>query len=167
VIRLLTPSIYIRSVTDLDPSDLFADGIRAMLLDLDNTLVAWGATEPEPRMLAWVARLKEVGLRACIVSNGFSRRTIRLSTVFGLPAVGPAAKPSLWGLRRAMALLQTPASQTALVGDQLFTDVLAGNLLHLRTILVEPLSSREFITTRIMRLAERLVRRRLLQTHIT
>jgi predicted HAD superfamily phosphohydrolase YqeG len=83
--------------------------------------------------------------------------------VLGVPVVGWALKPVPLGLWRAMAIMGTRRVTTALVGDQLFTDILGGNLLGIYTILVEPLSTDEFPTTRLVRRIERLIRARIVQ----
>jgi len=104
-----------------------------------------------------------MGVRMCIVSNNFSSRTQAIGRALNVPVVAAAVKPIPWGFRRAMALMGTQAQSTALIGDQVFTDILGGNLLGVRTILVEPLSTQEFPTTRLIRRLERLVRARVVQ----
>lgn len=159
--RWLTPSRQVAAVTDLDPQALRAAGVRGVILDLDNTLIAWGAGAPSAEVLAWVSGLAAHALVACILSNGFSARVAKAGALLGVPVVATAGKPGPWGFRRAMAVMGTAPRETALVGDQLFTDVLGGNLLGLYTVLVEPLSTREFVTTRVVRRIERFFRRRL------
>lgn len=161
--RLLIPRRVAAYATDLDPAMLAGEGIRGLILDLDNTIVPWGQTSPTPAVADWISRLREAGLRVCIVSNGFSQRVRAIGRLLGLPVVGWALKPVPFALWRAMAIMGTRARETALVGDQLFTDVLGGNLLGLRTILVEPLSTEEFPTTRLVRWVERRFRSRILR----
>lgn len=157
------PYRAVASIADLDPGALAAAGIRGVILDFDNTIVPWGASVPTPPVTAWVDRLRAAGLRACVVSNNFSPRVREVGRILQMPVIGWALKPVPVGLWRAMAIMGTRAAETALVGDQLFTDVLGGNLLGLRTILVEPLSSREFLTTRLVRWVERRFRGRILR----
>ncbi|MGH2425704.1 MAG: YqeG family HAD IIIA-type phosphatase, partial [bacterium] len=102
-------------------------------------------------------------MQACIVSNNFAGRVRTLAEHLHVPVVIGAVKPTPWAFRKAMKVMGTTPRETALVGDQLFTDILGGNLLGLRTILVDPLSAREFPTTMLVRRIERLVRRRVLQ----
>lgn len=102
-------------------------------------------------------------MRSCIVSNNFSLRVRRIGALLGIPVVGWALKPVPIGFWRAMAIMGTDRATTALVGDQLFTDVLGGNLLGLRTILVDPLSPHEFPTTRLVRRIEGLIRARIMR----
>jgi uncharacterized protein len=163
MLRWLVPRRYVPSATMIAPAQLASDGIRGVILDLDNTVVAWNARTPSPEAQAWVRRLLAEGVRVCIVSNNFSGRTQAIGDLLGVPVVAGAVKPIPWAFRRAMAIMGTPPARTALVGDQLFTDVLGGNILGLYTILVEPLSTQEFPTTRLVRRLERLVRGRVIR----
>jgi len=163
MLKWLIPSRYALSVLALDPSGLVADGIRGLILDLDNTVVAWNAPGPTEPVRQWVGRVRDMGVRMCIVSNNFSSRTQAIGRALNVPVVAAAVKPIPWGFRRAMALMGTQAPSTALIGDQVFTDILGGNLLGVKTILVEPLSTQEFPTTRLIRRLERLVRARVVQ----
>lgn len=163
MLRWLIPSRYAPSILALDPGGLVADGIRGLILDLDNTVVAWNAPAPTETVRQWVGRVRAAGVQMCIVSNNFSSRTQAVGRALDVPVVAAAVKPIPWGFRRAMALMGTQASQTALIGDQVFTDILGGNLLGVCTILVEPLSTQEFPTTRLIRRLERLVRTRVVQ----
>jgi len=160
--RWLAPRRTAASVADLDPAQLHRHGIRGIILDLDNTIVPWGQAVPPPFVREWVERLRSVGIRACIVSNNSGQWARHVGTMLGgIPVVGWALKPVPFGFRRAMRLMGTEAAQTALIGDQLFTDILGGNLLGVYTVLVEPLSSRDWLSTRLVRLLEGPFRRRL------
>ncbi len=163
MLRWLIPTRYVPSILALDPGALATEGIQGLILDLDNTVVAWNASAPTEAVRQWVGRVREAGVRACIVSNNFSGRAQAIGRVLDVPVVAAAVKPIPWGFRRAMALMGTRPEQTALIGDQVFTDILGGNLLGVRTILVEPLSEQEFPTTRLVRRVERLIRARVVQ----
>lgn len=158
MLRWLTPRQAVQAVTDLDPRTLAHEGIRGVILDMDNTIVGWQEITPSVAMREWVAALDAAGVRGCIVSNNVGPRARQVGGILHLPVVGWALKPVPFGFRRAMRLMSTTARETALIGDQLFTDVLGGNLLGVRTILVEPISPREFPTTMLIRRLERLVR---------
>lgn len=159
---LLRPHREVRGVIELDPAELKLAGIEALILDVDNTLVTWHSTEIGPDVLQWVAEARAAGLRLCLLSN--TRRAPRLRDLAALLEVDyvlPGGKPGRAGFLRAMERLGTHAANTAVVGDQLLTDVFGGNRCGLRTFLVQPLSPREFWGTRwISRSIERLVLRR-------
>lgn len=155
--RWLRPDAEADSIYAIDPSALQARGIRGVILDLDNTIVPWGAWDVPQALGPWIAAARAVGLHLCIVSNNAGARVAHIAAVLDLPVVTGAWKPRRRALRRALGMMGTAPDATALIGDQVFTDVLGGNRLGLHTILVHPQSPREFPLTRLTRLAERLV----------
>jgi len=157
--RWLRPTSQARTIYDIDLGALVARGIRGMILDLDNTIVPWGARAVPQGLIGWVREARAVGLQLCIVSNNSGRRVAELAGALGVPALTGARKPARGALRRALAVMGTAPETTVLVGDQLFTDVLGGNRLGIHTILVEPQSPHEFVLTRLTRVVEGLVLR--------
>jgi HAD superfamily phosphatase (TIGR01668 family) len=157
-LRRLCPDIHVRRISELDPEDLKARGIRAVLLDLDNTLTPWRSHEVPPDIQEWLGRAQQHGLLLCMVSNSRNPRRLQaLSERLAIPYVRDRMKPSRRGFVRAMELVGAPAGETAMAGDQLFTDVWGGNRAGLTTIWVDPLHAREFVGTKVSRLLERLV----------
>ncbi|MDR7544975.1 MAG: YqeG family HAD IIIA-type phosphatase [Armatimonadota bacterium] len=153
-LRLLAPRYAVRRVTDLSPALLRAWRIDALMLDLDNTLVAWAEAAAPAVVCAWVAELRQAGIRACIVSNNLSGRVRTVAAQLQLPAAEGRFKPSADKLRRALRILGSAPERTAMVGDQIFTDVLAGNRLGVPTILTEPLGPQEPMRIRMLRRIE-------------
>lgn len=154
---LLVPDLYLKSIHALDPEALRARGIRALIVDLDNTLVPWGGRETDEALRAWVQRVRAAGVEPCIVSNNSRRRVDEVADPLGVPSVPAAAKPRRRAFRRAMERLGATPSETAVLGDQLFTDVLGAKRLGLYTILVVPMSEHELWWTRQVRRLERRV----------
>lgn len=142
-LRLLAPRYRVRAVTALSLERLHRWSIVALMLDLDNTLVPWGGATPPAAVQGWMATLRGGGIGACLVSNSLSDRALRVATVLGVPHARGGFKPGVAKLRHALAILGTPPARTAIVGDQLFTDILAGNRLGVPTVLTEPLDARE------------------------
>ena len=159
MLRWLRPSTQVPTIYDIDLDALRARGIRGVILDLDNTIVPWGAREVGPLLPLWIAAARAAGLRLCIVSNNMGSRVTSIANRLGLPVVTWALKPSRRDIRRALLVMGTTPEATALVGDQLFTDILGGNRLGLHTILVRPQGQREFVLTRLVRWLERLLGR--------
>ncbi len=160
MLRWLRPASQVPTVYDIDLTALRSRGIRGVILDLDNTIVPWGSREVSPRLPGWIAAARDADLRLCIVSNNMGSRVSAIAAQLGLPVVAGALKPRRHALRRALGVMGTTPEATALVGDQLLTDILGGNRLGLHTILVRPQSRHEFVLTRLVRLVERIVRRR-------
>ncbi|MDX1933522.1 MAG: YqeG family HAD IIIA-type phosphatase [Capsulimonadales bacterium] len=160
--RLITPNRIVRHVSDVTVESLRERGVRAVVSDLDNTLVAYREDHAAEEIANWLRLLREAGFGVCLASN--TRKLSRLRRIadhYGILHV-PAncGKPGTKGLRQALQLLNVPASEAAMVGDQVFTDMVAGNRLGMLTILVNPLSRQEFLgTTLISRRLERVVLR--------
>lgn len=156
------PRQYVASLRDIDPTALCDLGIRAVLLDLDNTLVSWRGSEIEPEMEEWVRAALEKGLKICIVSNTWRKRRIHaIAERLGIPYILRAGKPRRGSLRRAMEALASVPGETAVVGDQIFTDVVGGNRIGAYTILCIPMPGREFLGTRFVRNFETYLMRKL------
>lgn len=160
-LEYLRPRLTVSSIYDLDLEDLWQRGIRGVILDLDNTLVPWGCGQVSGQLLAWVGRTRERGFQLCLSANARAARVKEIAGLLGIPGISNAGKPRRRAFRRAMQIMGTAPAQTAMVGDQLFTDVLGGNRLGLLTILVTPLAAREFFWTRLIRHPEHLILRAL------
>ncbi len=161
MLRLLYPKQHLNSIFELDPDELRSMGIRGLIADMDNTLVPWNDRSVHPRLALWLAGLKEKGFRLCIVSNNTADRGGQLALELDIPAIWYAVKPRRRAFRLALQKMELSAPEVAVIGDQIFTDVLGGNRLGLYTILVTPISDKEFIWTRLMRQFERMVLNRL------
>ncbi len=161
MLRLLTPHLHVWSVRELTPARLHDLGLAGLLLDVDCTLKDYYAPVLPVESVAWIQDLLAAGVRLCILSNGRGGRIGPLAEGVGVPFVSRALKPLPFGCRRALRALGLPAEQAAIVGDQIFADVLAGRLAGLRTILVRPTTLEEPWFTRIKRPLERLVLRRI------
>jgi len=161
--KTLTPTQVVDSVKELTPDTLKARGIAAIITDLDNTLVPWRHYDVMPGVVEWLAALEVAGIKICIASNTIhTERLKQLAETMGIPFVDRVRKPRTGGFRRAMRLMGSNTKNTAVFGDQLFTDILAGNRLGLHTILLRPpLSKEEFISTQLVRYVENGVIRRL------
>lgn len=153
--RMLRPAEYRRSIFAIDLAGLNQRGYRAIMLDLDNTLVRWNSPEPTPDLLTWLEQLRQHGFKACIVSNNNGSRVSEFAAKIGVPYIPKATKPRRKGFREAMALLGVTPRETVVVGDQIFTDILGGNRSGAYTILVVPIDPREFFLTRLVRRVER------------
>lgn len=157
--RLLRPSEYHKSIFEIDLEKLQRKGYRAIMLDLDNTLVRWNHPDPTPGLMAWLGRVKAMGFSPCIVSNNSGPRVSEFAGKVGIPFISGASKPRRKGFREAMNRLGVAPGETVVIGDQIFTDVLGGNRSGAYTVLVVPIDPREFFLTQIVRKVERRVLR--------
>lgn len=159
--RLLTPDLVASSIYAIRWDDLRARGVRGLILDLDNTLARRDQPLPDEALRCWLDQARQQGFAVCILSNNLEHRVQLFARACGVPAVHSATKPRRRAFRRALQTIGLEPSQAAVIGDQIFTDVLGGNRLGMVTVLVTPLPGREFIGTRLVRLVERWVLRRL------
>jgi HAD superfamily phosphatase (TIGR01668 family) len=159
MISAVTPHLRLARILDLDATLLRQLGLAGLLLDVDCTLKDHGASEFPAAVHAWVKALRVESVRMCLLSNGKPRRIDALARQLELPFVASAFKPLPLGCLRGLRQLGLPRRRVAVVGDQLFADVLAGRLAGLFTILVHPTSPEEPWFTRLKRPLERTVLR--------
>lgn len=154
-LELLRPRRYHESLVAIDVDELVAEGLTGLIVDLDNTMVPRRESRVSEQLEAWLGRARDAGLSVCIVSNNFKNRVAEVARRLDLPLVARAAKPRRKAFEMGMECLGTDRSSTAVIGDQLFTDVLGGNRMGLYTILVIPLPGPELPHTAILRRIER------------
>jgi len=156
----IKPDIFVPTLQDIPLQELSNKGIKGLIIDLDNTLTNWNCSEIDPIVHNWINNLTELGFKICIVSNNSTSRIEAFVKKIHISFVPNALKPSKRAFLKAMQILETDPESTAVIGDQLFTDILGGKRVGATTILVPPLSKREFFGTKIMRRFERIVLKR-------
>ncbi|MCH3968537.1 MAG: YqeG family HAD IIIA-type phosphatase [Atopobiaceae bacterium] len=154
---LVEASRYVSSVDLIDLDALAAKGVRALLLDRDNTCIPRDTHVAPPEVRAWLAHARGLGMACCLLSNNFHGEAVAADACdLGCQVVDHAMKPAPFAVWVALAKVGVPAEQAVLIGDQVFTDVLAGNLAGLATILVRPQSTCDLWYTQAFRVGERL-----------
>ncbi len=156
----LIPNIHVNSPYELDTEILKKNEIQGIIIDIDNTLVPYAEKYADQKVIDLIEKLKTQGFKICILSNGTKKRVTIFNKDIKLPALHNAGKPRKSAFKKAVNLLGTDIKNTAVIGDQIFTDILGGNRLGLFTVLVVPMSSKEFIWTRFVRQIEKLVLRK-------
>lgn len=159
--KILHPDLFVNSLLDIPLVTLREKQIEALIFDLDNTVTEWNSHLLRDDVARWFEMLRAQGFKACILSNNGEERVIKVARLLDIPYVHRAQKPRRVGFEKALALMEVSASQTAVVGDQIFTDIWGGNRAGLYTILVQPLAWREFMGTKISRMAEYFVLRKI------
>lgn len=125
---IFKPQIWINSVLDIDEDFLDKYNIKALVLDLDNTLSMHGNPAAENGIPEWLEHMKNIGVPMRIVSNNTNKRVAPLAKKLGLPFTANGCKPLTFGISKAIKIMGVPKKQVAVVGDQIFTDVIAGNI---------------------------------------
>ena len=136
---LFYPTVRKHRITDITAEDLRERGVRGLLLDVDNTLTRYKSQELDPAVAAWLQRMQQQGIALTVVSNGLPRRVRPFAQKIGLRCIAFACKPSPVGYLRGARRLGLPRRQCAIVGDQMFTDVVGANLCGMRSIMLDPI----------------------------
>lgn len=175
MLEKLAPEFRFASLTDIETEWLKEHQFEALVLDIDNTLLGRDCTRIPADHLFWLQNLRRAGIDLVLVSNNGGPRVAELQVQLKehdvpLPILTWAGKPLKPAFLRACALLNHspssmggPAPRILVVGDQLFTDVLGAHCSGLPAAWTRPLPGRDFIFTRIVRVAERWVAGRLMQ----
>ena len=158
------PKDLINSVFEITPAFLEQRGLKALLLDIDNTIVPHGKLESSPpdleRVRVWLAPLQQAQIALRFVSNALPARIAFHTDALGIKAVGTggtAGKPFAPVFQTAITELGLPPKQIAMLGDQVFTDVLGANNAGMYSILVRPMSDNAKLHTHVARMLERRV----------
>lgn len=149
------PDERVHSINDIDLAGLRSDGYECLILDMDNTLLPWRVSKIPLSTKNWVDKAKKLGWKLCIVSNTHSpKRLKKISGELEIPSIPRALKPRQDGFERAIKLMDVKPEYSVVIGDQILTDILGGNLGCMYTILVDPIHPMEFIGTKISRVFE-------------
>lgn len=154
---LFKPTFWLKSVLQIDENFLFENNVSAMILDMDNTLSMHGNPAAEDGVMEWLDKMRGLGIKMRVVSNNNNKRVEPLAAVLELEYTANGAKPLTFGVNRAVKAMGAKKSETLVIGDQIFTDVMAGNLAGIRTVLVEPFHLEKTWTFRLKRRIESLV----------
>lgn len=137
-----------QSVPAISYEVLKKNGVEGILLDIDNTLIDYTKVL-SPQVIEWVKGAKQQGFQVCILSNSNKmQKIIPLAEALEIPYISFAKKPAKSGYLRAAQLLQLPIPKVAMVGDQVFTDVLGANRVGMVSIYVDPINKKEYWYTK-------------------
>ena len=152
---LLKPKIKLNRVTDIDLKLLNKYGIKGLILDVDNTLSTHHGEVLTDGLENWLGEMQKNGIGLVILSNSKQARVEPFAAKINLPFISMGLKPLPFKFSSALKILGTKRRETAIVGDQIFTDILGGNRAGVMTILVQPI---ELETTRFFKLKRALER---------
>lgn len=155
---MFKPSYIFNSITDITPEFLKENNITALLLDVDNTLsVAHGNKTLKPGVPEWLSSMRESDVSMMILSNAKKQRAKLFADSVALDVLGLAAKPLPFGYIKAAKILGAKRKRVAMVGDQIFTDVMGGNLAGVKTVLVTDITPEDKTFFKIKRYFERIM----------
>lgn len=153
--HLIRPTWMVNSPYNLEAEDLLRQGIRGMIVDLDNTLLAWNQAEGTPQLSQWVKMMNQAGISCFILSNNYPERVKRVADPLELPFKANALKPLTYNFKKALKALGLRKEEVVVIGDQIMTDVIGANRLGLSVILVKPILNHDNVYTYVNRKLER------------
>jgi HAD superfamily phosphatase (TIGR01668 family) len=135
----------VRELTALTPEFLYDRDIRLLMMDFDNTIVPYTTNLPTRKMQEWLEMMSEYDIQLCVVSNSKKLRVQRFCEKFGIDCITHAGKPGTKGIEACMYQYGVQPDYAALVGDQIYTDVLGANRAGVRSILVKSIHNHTFL----------------------
>ena len=158
---MIYPNEYFDKIDKITIEYLQKNKIKALILDMDNTLINVKEEMPE-NIENWAKDLKGQGVKLIIVSNSNKKSKIeKTANKIGIKYIVFAKKPLKGGLKKAMKILGEKPENIAVVGDQIFTDIIGGNRCKMKTILVDSLESKDFWYTAWKRPIENRIKRKI------
>lgn len=147
----LYPKLYLNSVKEITLQMLERNNIKGLILDVDNTLIDFDKKMPEG-VKEWAENLKQNNIKLYIVSNSNHKEKVeKTAKTLDIPYTYFAKKPLKGGLNKAKKNMELPSEQIAVVGDQIFTDVIGANRAKMFSILVKPINEKDIWVTKIKR----------------
>ncbi len=154
--RLLCPNRIVAVTYEIEAGYWKDQRLAGVIVDLDNTIVVWNSPTVPEATIDWVKKLQAANIQVCLLSINQGPRVERIAQILQVPFVSKACKPRSQGFRQAVRSMNLLPRQVAVVGDQIYTDILGGNRIGCHTIWVTPLSTQEFFGTKITRRLEKL-----------
>ena len=158
---ILYPTYFTYKVTDINFAFLKHLNIKGIILDVDDTLVAHRIPNPQQEVVEWINTLKLNRIKIILLSNNFKNRVKPFAKKLNIPYIHLSMKPLTFGLKKAIKNINCSPQETIVVGDQIFTDVLAANLLGIKSILVEPIKKSNSILFKVKRFFEKQIKKNL------
>ena len=157
---ILYPNAHFKNVREIELGFLKENNINALILDVDNTLIDYDKNLPN-ETIDWANNLKKNGVKLYILSNSNKKEKVRtVAEKLDIEYMYFAKKPLKTGLLKAQKELQEKPENVAVVGDQIFTDVLGGNRCKMFTILIEPIAEKDIWLTKVKRPIEIFIKKK-------
>ena len=153
----LYPKAYLKNVKEITIEFLKENNIKALILDVDNTLIDFNKKMLD-NVEKWCEELKLQGIKICILSNSDKKEKVEMvANKLKIPYIYFGMKPFKRGFKKALKILEEENKNTAVVGDQIFTDIIGANRCKMFSILVEPIDKKDLLITKIKRPIENFI----------
>ena len=157
---MLYPNEYLNSVKDINLDLLKKNNIKGLILDVDNTLINLDKKMPAG-VSDWTKKLKNNGIKICILSNSNKIEKVEaVAKILDVPYIFFGKKPLKSGFLRAKEILKLDNKNIAVVGDQIFTDIIGANRCNMFSILVKPIEEKDYLIVKIKRPIENFIIKR-------
>lgn len=157
ILEYFYPHIYVESIYDLPLEKLKERGIKGLIFDIDNTIAPHDVAEPDEKFIEFSKTLKEMDFSLAILSNNNQNRVNLFNQQLQFHAVYKGGKPNTKKIKSIMEALNLSPSNTAMIGDQVFTDMFCGRLAKTLCIYTKPVCNRDQFVTKVKRGAEKQV----------
>ncbi len=157
MLNLFLPNKHVKSIFDVTPAFLQAEGKKGIIVDLDNTLVPWNVEYATEKVIQWLKEMEDANIKVTIFSNNSEERVTVFAEPLGTPFVFKANKPMKRAFKQVNEQMQLEREEIVVIGDQLLTDILGGNRAGFYTILVVPIVQSDAPITKFNRNMERLI----------
>lgn len=154
MLKWFKPTWMVESIYTITPAQLEKNNIKAVVTDLDNTLIAWNHPEATEESILWIQEMKQAGIPVVLLSNNSEERVKVVADILELDYILRGLKPSRRGLRKAQDILGLPKEEIVMVGDQVMTDILSANRFGVKSVLVKPILASDAWNTKFNRFIE-------------
>lgn len=145
---VLFPDMYYKNVQSIDLQELEKNEIKGIAIDVDNTLIDYNQVVSD-EVIDWINKAKEAGYKMCILSNSNNKNKVeKVANTLELDYIMVAKKPFKTGFKKVLKHLELSEKNVAVIGDQVFTDVLGANRMNMISIYVEPINTKEYWYTK-------------------
>lgn len=155
------PDMYQQSIYTIDYQKLLDKGIKCLLFDLDNTLVPVTNRQPTKKVKDLFDDLKNKGFKVIIFSNSGRKRLKPFKEELNVDCCASACKPLKKKFLLILKEYHYSINEVAIIGDQILTDILGGNNIGILTVLVNPISNKDFLITKFNRIREKRIMKKL------
>ena len=154
---ILVPDVYAQSIFTIDYEKLKKNGIKCLLIDLDNTIAPVNINEPDKSVKDLINELNSMEFKLFIISNSSKNRVRPFKEQLNIDSAHSAKKPFSKKYKKIMRVYRFKDTEMAAIGDQLFTDILGANKAGITSILVNPMSNVDYVWTKFNRFLEKFI----------
>lgn len=152
---MLSPDYLVHSVFDVDINFLNKNNAKAVIFDIDNTLVGFTVERPTEQIAEYINGLRSLGIKAAVASNNNKHRVGKFCESLDIPYISRACKPLPFALFKLCRQMAVKPKNTVFVGDQVYTDSLGANLAGMTSVMVDIIDTKETLTFKIKRALEK------------